>query len=50
MDGYLPGDPRNEELNELLEILVKLIPDTTDLYSLTPTSYRYLKQKSIFAY
>ena len=50
VDGYEPGDPRNEELNDLLQILCNLIPKSLEIKSLTTTCYRYLDKESIFGY
>ena len=50
VDGYAPGDPRNEELNDFLEILFNLVPNSLEIKSLTPTCYRYLDKESVFGY
>ena len=46
-DGYLPGDPRNDEVERILDQFSDSSSDFP-LYSITPTSYKNLPSRSIY--
>jgi 4-hydroxy 2-oxovalerate aldolase len=48
-DGYTPGDSRNTEIDELLN-LYKQHPQSLDLISLTPTIYTGIEHSSVYAH
>ena len=47
-DGYSPGDPRNEEIESLFSVFLKKFPKSV-LFSVTPTTYKAIPSKSIYA-
>ena len=48
IDGYPSGDLRNIELEKLLENLLRSVPNTIAINSLTPTCIKCINAKSIF--
>lgn len=46
-DGYAPGDSRNLEVENILGLLAKT-PDIPEIFSITPTRYKHLKQLSVY--
>ncbi len=46
-DGYKKGDPRNQEIDELLEIFFQAKPGI-DFIAITPTQYKGLKSISVY--
>ena len=47
-DGYLPGDPRNDEVENILDQFSNVSSELT-FYSITPTTYKNLPSLSIYA-
>ena len=46
-DGYPPGDPRNAEMEALLEIIRKS-SQVPEIISITPTTYKGIATKSVY--
>lgn len=47
-DGYQPGDPRNDEVERILDQFRMVSPETS-FFSITPTTYKNLPSLSIYA-
>ena len=47
-DGYQPGDPRNDEVEGILDHFMRVSPETS-FFSITPTTYKNLPSLSIYA-
>ena len=50
VDGYVSGDPRNDQLENLFEKLLNNKPEFITIKSITPSCYRTIEKESIFSY